>query len=178
MNTSTAISEMMRTACEVLNFGEPDEITILRPMKKRFVVGIDPGVNTGFALWDRLTTEIRMMHTWDFWKVIDWFRTGPISIDPNNYFVIIETPNAARTLYARKDDQSEGRGRERMASNVGSNRREAELLADGIERLGFEVRRVTPTRSKWTAADLKRKTGITQRTNEHVRDAIALVYGI
>jgi hypothetical protein len=34
MNTSAAISEMMRTACEVLNFGEPDEITILRPMKE------------------------------------------------------------------------------------------------------------------------------------------------
>ncbi len=84
--------------------------------------------------------------------------------------------NSKRPLYARVDSVEGFRQRERLAVNVGSNRREAVLLADGIELLGLAVKRITPTRIKWSADQLKRYTGIETRTSQHVRDAIALCW--
>lgn len=146
-------------------------------MKKRYAIGIDPGLETGFVTYDRETKLIIQADTLPFWRVYGWFEAFKDTTD--KYLVMIETPNSKRPIYARIDGNSDvGRVRENMSARIGANRREAELLAEGIERLGFEVKRVTPTRTKWTAKDLKQRTGITERTNQHVRDAIALVYGI
>lgn len=133
-------------------------------------IGIDPGVKTGVAIYFH-EESIWVLNTMSFWAIVDLVE----SYDPHLTGIAIETPNTKRVLYSRKDGDSEGRGRERMAANVGSNRREAALLAERFESLGYPVIRVTPTRTKWTAADLKRETGITERTNEHERDAVRIV---
>ena len=142
-------------------------------MKHRFVIGIDPGVSTGFAVYDRQLKRIDYMNTLTFWAVYDWF----IKYAEDDWLIYIESPPKTR-LYERQDKETGERRREKIAANVGSNSREAELLADGIERMGFEVKRVKPTRKKWTAQQLKIYTGIKIQTNQHVRDAIALVWGI
>lgn len=142
---------------------------------KDWIVGIDPGVHTGFAVYARKPIDYRWhLETLAFWGCFD--RLESISGDRGLIGVVIEVPNAKRVLYKRKDGESAGRGRERMAANVGSNRREAELLAERIEQLGYTVIRTAPTKSKWNAKELQRITGITERTNEHVRDAVRLVW--
>lgn len=143
-------------------------------MRKRYAIGIDPGVETGVAFYDRHERKIVSRSTSDFWNVIEEFET---SLMPHSHFAVIEVASG-HVIHDRVEKNATGFGRDRQAANVGSNRREAVLLAEGLERLGFEVRRVTPTRTKWTAKDLKQRTGITERTNQHVRDAIALVYGL
>jgi len=145
-------------------------------MKKRYAIGIDPGVNTGYAVYDRTAHQIIDKGTLDFWRVYHWIGNQENYAE---YVVYIETPNSQRPMYDSVDGNSDiGRIRENMSAKIGSNRREAALLADGIELLGFEVKRIRPTRTKWTAEQLKRNTRITERTNQHVRDAIALVWGI
>jgi predicted RNase H-like nuclease (RuvC/YqgF family) len=143
-------------------------------MKKRYVIGIDPGRNTGFAIYDRETRGISLMATLDFWAAYKHVST---QYEPAETIVVIEVPKHSR-LHEYQDGKTGDRLREKIAGDVGGIAREAELLADGIAAAGFEVRRVTPTRSKWTAKDIQQRTRITTRTNEHVRDAISLCYGL
>jgi hypothetical protein len=143
-------------------------------MKKRYVVGIDPGVNTGVAWYDREEKRVYDFGTSDFWKVYGDFANE--TAWRFEVVVIIETPMKTR-LYARQDVEQGQRRREKIAANAGGNSREAELLADGLEALGYEVIRQKPTRVKWDAEQLARFTGITKRTSQHARDAIALCYG-
>ncbi len=142
-------------------------------MKQPYVIGIDPGVNTGFAVYRRINREIISMRTLSFWSLYNEM----LLLAPGDYLVAIEVPKHSR-LHEYQDGKTGARLREKIAGNVGGIAREAELLADGIELLGFEVRRITPTRGKWSAKDLLQRTGIATRTNEHVRDAIALCYGV
>lgn len=138
---------------------------------KRYAIGIDPGVNTGYAVYDRQDKYILETATMDFWKVINQLK----GIQPSDAVVVVEIPG---TFTYQRNELDAGRGRDAKNKMQARIRREAELLAEGIEQMGFEVRRQTPTRSKWTAEQLARYTGITKRTNEHVRDAIALVWQI
>ena len=147
----------------------------MKESKKRYVVGIDPGVSTGVAWYDRHEKRVYDYGTSDFWKVHLDFAHGLEW--KSSVVVVIEAPKKTR-LYARQDAEQGHRRREKIAANAGGNAREAELLADGLESLGYEVRRVTPSRTKWDAEQLKRFTGIEKRTNQHVRDAIALCYGV
>lgn len=137
-------------------------------------IGVDAGKKTGIAVYsmELPDSEAWFLHTKSFWDAYDFIKGYPAA----STGIIIEVPNAKRHLYARKDGEGVGRGRERMAANVGSNRREAELLASRFESLGFPVVRVTPKGSKWSAKELERFTGITELTNEHVRDAVRLVF--
>lgn len=138
------------------------------------IVGIDPGVNTGVAIGSHEDPTLPIIfQTLDFWGVYD----KVAKYNPDHTGIVIEVANAKRVMYLRVDGNSDaGRVRENMAAKIGSNRREAELLASRFEAMGFPVVRVTPTRTKWDADELKRRTGITARTNEHVRDAIRLVW--
>lgn len=144
--------------------------------KAKFIIGIDPGIFTGVAVYNRDTKRIDFYKTMSFWECYEYAAGIRRSTVSANYQFIIETPNSKRPMYARKDDVTGANRRERVAANIGSNRREAVLLADGIELLGLSVKRVTPTKRKITAKDLERITGISARTSQHVRDAVALCW--
>lgn len=141
-------------------------------LKTRFFVGIDPGINTGYAVYDAHLKEIVKMETTTFWSVFDLIETHY----PFNTVIVIETPKKTR-LYARQDGLEGHRQREKVAANAGGNAREAELLADGLELSGYTVLRITPTRHKLDAKEFARITKITKQTNQHVRDAVMLVFG-
>lgn len=143
---------------------------------KDWIIGIDAGVHTGFAVFARKPIDYRWhFETLTFWGAYD--RLKSVSGDISQIGVVIEVPNSRRVMYMRVDGNSDaGRVRESMAARIGSNRREAELLAERIESLGYTVIRVTPTKTKWNAKELERHTGIKTRTNEHVRDAIRLAW--
>lgn len=136
------------------------------------IIGIDPGVETGVAIGSAEDPTIPIdFYTMDFWKAHD----RVVKFPPDHTGIVIEVPQG-HVIHRSEDNNTRGFGRDRQAANVGSNRREATLLADRFEALGFPVVRVRPIRKKWTAEELKLHTGITARTNQHVRDAIRLVW--
>lgn len=144
-------------------------------MKKRYAIGIDPGETTGVAVYDRKEKRIVQVFTSNFWET--YYMGKNIWLNFDEAVILIET--AKRTgIYARYHEKQQGALREKIAANVGSNAREADLLAAGLEKLGLDVRRVKPTAKKWDAKKLKMITGIAYRTNEHVRDAIQLCWGL
>lgn len=139
-------------------------------------IGIDPGKSTGFAIWDG--KKITRMGTTDFWGVVEVVKSCVDNGDEVE--VVLEDPSQNKPVFSRDlrgSRQQVAKKMQRIGQNVGMNKKEALLLAEYLQKEGIACRRVQPTKSKWSAKDLKTYTGITKRTNEHVRDAIRLVYG-
>jgi hypothetical protein len=147
--------------------------------KIKYVIGIDPGKNTGWAIYSRESKKIEEIKTLTFWDCYDEMKHWT----PEITLVVVECP-IKNALYARQEkiaDQGSMRRGNRMMANASANAHEASLLADGIERLGFEVRRVRPTRRNFKSAEddvayVQRITGFEGRTNPHTRDAIMLCW--
>lgn len=135
------------------------------------IIGIDAGKHTGVAVGSAEDPTLPIdFFTLDFWAAYDKIS----HYRPDHTGIVVEVPR--QFMYGRNEKFTGDKIRNKMSSDMGGNRREAELLAARFEALGYPVVRVTPTKTKWTAEQLKRYTGITQRTNEHVRDAIRLVW--
>ena len=133
-------------------------------------IGIDPGKKTGIALWDG--KKIKFMGSMPFWDAVQLLdRYAEVIPDA---IVYIENPMLNKPVFARGNKRVV---REMIAQRVGMNKRDAQLLIEYCKRLKLNVKQVKPSTSKWNAKELKTITGITDRTNEHVRDAIKLVYG-
>lgn len=136
--------------------------------RKPFIIGIDCGVNTGVAIKETGANTFIYLKSLDFWQAYDLIIQ---SYPPESCRVHIEFLSEKEGLYS--DRKVHGH---RMAANVGGVRRETALLIKGLERLGYEVLKIRPTRIKWSQEDFTRHTGDTRRTNEHVRDAAWCVY--
>jgi hypothetical protein len=139
---------------------------------KPFVIGIDPGVETGVAVWQAEIKRFIALETLDFWRTFTYLSTFP----KDSTKVVVENPALNNFSYARH--KQTGKDGLKIARNSGGNCREAELLIEGLKRDGYDVMEIKPTRRKWTAEQLKRYTGYEGRTNQHVRDAMALVHGL
>lgn len=135
--------------------------------KKRYRAAADPGVNTGFAIYDTLTKKFRLIETWTFCLVYEYLRDTKLKGQISS--VTVEVP---RTNHVWGDKA--------RRYNVGRNNREAELLAEMIERLGYKVIRQHPLGKikkvgNISAEKIFRKlTGWTGRTDKDNRDAAML----
>jgi hypothetical protein len=148
-----------------------------------YAIGIDPGVNTGFAVYDRKQRVLARCETGTFWSiydaVVDTYR-------PGDAVIIIECAKRI-PLYGGRYTEVEARdptarqklGRDKIASNIGANIREATLLAERFKSLGYDVRLTPPLKAaKWKSEEFQRITKFTGRTSNHARDAARLCYGL
>jgi len=153
---------------------------------KRFVVGIDPGVKTGIAIWDRESGSLVMVETMDFWGVmlplvcdIDNLSPGNVIRNTNTEFVV-EIAHYAPTFRERRGKASNVGTMDRMARNVGGVTREAQLIVSGLRACGYIVTEQKPLGKAKKAADdraqFERLTGWTKQTSQHARDAARLCF--
>ena len=136
----------------------------------KYTIGIDPGKDTGFAVYDRQAKIICQTKLTDFWGAVDLMQAYPVEAV---HKVIVELPRSKTVWH---DAKSKG-AIQRTSVNVGSGLREAELLVDYLKRQGYSVVTQHPYGKK-DAKQVKRITGYRGRTNEHTRDAIMLCYGV
>lgn len=136
---------------------------------ERFCIGVDPGKKTGVAIWDKKEKRIIGLTTTDFWGIIYTikYQTEPIT-------VVIENPNLNKPTF---DRGANAKANTRISQNVGSNKREAELIIDYCKRNSVPCIEVRPNKAKWSQKEFEQVTGLKTRTNEHVRDAARLVIG-
>lgn len=132
------------------------------------IYGIDPGTHTGYA-WIH-DGEIREVQTSDFWEV--YHHLYRYAKREDSVIVIEQGGLNSPTFY----QASNLRAQNKTSQRVGQANREAELLAAGLEKAGFQVVRVRPTKSKWDKATCQQITGYSGRTSEHARDALRLAY--
>ena len=135
-------------------------------------IGIDPGKDTGFAVFDLVTEKLIFISTMDFWTTYDTMTRLDKSVWPVKE-VIIEVPD---TKHVWQGSSGGIKAIQTTSVNVGSVLREATLLADGIELLGYKTTRVNP-RGKIAQPQFKKLTGWSgRRLNQHERDAAMMCY--
>lgn len=129
-------------------------------------IGIDPGKETGFAVYDHLEKRLIVLDTVDFWTAYSWtlyyWRRRTIRC------VVIEVPSNKHVFHKPGANAA---ANQRMGVHVGSVIREAELLAIGIELNGINVKRVEPVGKRDAAAFKEAFPEWTGRSNQHNRDA-------
>ena len=129
-------------------------------------IGLDPGTKTGLAVWDG--NKFPILETVSFWKAYRFIKNN---YNPSDTLVVIEK-SKTKKVWQRKGKQGVA---ETTAFNVGMSFREAELLIEGLESLGFKVLIIHP-QGKMDSEVFKRYTKYEGRTSEHARDAGMLVF--
>lgn len=170
-----------------------------------YYLGIDPGRTTGIALYNPVSKKLISLNSGDFWQSLQII--GDLSSQYKIDKVLVENPQLNKPVfmnqdqrvelkdaiidaesYARKDKEQFNAAFQRVesvykihtarAQRVGRNKEQTHLLLEWLDRKGFEVVEMRPHLPKMDSKQFNELTGWTGRTNEHVRDAARLVYGL
>jgi hypothetical protein len=134
----------------------------------KYAIGIDPGVNTGIAVWDRVGKVFTVVtstkiHTAMF-QVIQWQQLA----DSGGIIVRLEDARQRTWFGAAGKDQLQG---------AGSIKRDCTIWQDFLEEKGIPFELVPPRKNKTkvTQAYFLQVSGWREKTNNHARDAGMLV---
>ena len=136
------------------------------------VIGIDPGLNTGLAVWDtssRQFLEIRCSGIVDAMDYLDRLRA-----EKGIGLVVFEDARQ-RTWIPRERDLAQMKGR---AMGAGSVKRDCSIWEEWCKarQVQYIASRPKNGMTKLTDAYFRGITGYDRRTNEHGRDAAMLVF--
>ena len=159
----------------------PENVTkLIRADDLEVVIGIDPGVKTGVAVLLYREDKISFVRSTDF--------AGTVALcdeyDRDKTIVVVEDGGGISPVWHKAKTQ---KAQNKTSKHVGGNNRESDLVAQFVKRLGFMVFRRRPnqfkSKAKFSTAEqhiqwIARTTGFTGKTNEHNRDAIAMIYGV
>lgn len=136
-------------------------------------IGIDPGKNTGIAVWDTEAQAFVFLDTVQIHEALQLvFR-----FDVNNGPVKVYFEDARKRQYLpRERNASEYRGK---LMGAGSVKRDSVIWQDALTDWGIPFEMVPPKAgaTKWDADTFRRLTGYNGRTSNHARDAALLVWG-
>jgi predicted RNase H-like nuclease (RuvC/YqgF family) len=139
-----------------------------------YIIGIDCGVNTGFAVWMRPVKEFRIISSGTITAAMR--KIMLLKNDGIPIFVRFEDARL-RKIIPRMPNESRERGRREGAGSV---KRDAKVWEDWLQEEGIPYEAVAPkdNMTKLSAATFMRTTGWGESTNEHERDAAMLVFGL
>ena len=138
------------------------------------LIGIDPGVKTGFAVWDTTRRQLLRVETLTIIEalaaVIEY--RGNAGADP----VVFFEDARLRKWLPRERSNSEYRGK---LMGAGSVKRDCEIWETFCQRERITYHALPPRKglTKWTAESFAAVTGWKGRTSNHARDAAMLVFG-
>lgn len=137
-----------------------------------YIIGIDCGVRTGFAVWDSDKQQLIAARTYKIHQAIDTVK----DLRKRHDIKVIVEDARQRKWIPRERTFGELKGR---AQGAGSVKRDASIWEDLLEDYGIPYEMQPPKRglTKWTADEFKAVTGWRERTSEHARDAALLVIG-
>jgi len=146
--------------------------------RAQYVIGIDGGVNTGFAVYDRNSRKLVEIKTYSFWEAIEALESWMDDCGISGIEVWIEDVEAHSPTFYRGAKGSAVQNR--ISQSVGRNKRDCQLLKEWLERKGVVFYSIPPTKQSMTklnAETFKTYTGWNERTSQHGRDAAMLVFG-
>lgn len=131
------------------------------------LLGIDPGTTTGLAHWSVAERALTSVQSMSIHRAMDLVRELP----KEEVLVLFED--------ARLRNWFGAKGREAL-QGAGSIKRDCVIWEDFLtdHSIPFLARKPAAGATKWSAEAFQRVTGWKGRTNEHARDAAALVYGL
>lgn len=145
-----------------LTYYPPDDL-------KKVIVGIDPGVNTGFAIWHPDERIFYVIETLQIHQA--FFAILAIKSEvPEAVVQVIFEDARQRTWFGKTGSE--------VWKGAGSIIRDCKAWEDFLtdEQIPFIARKPASGGTKWDKDFFKRVTGWTGKTNEHSRDAACLVF--
>ena len=137
-------------------------------MTRTHIVGIDPGCDTGLAVWNASTKALTDVRTETIVSAMLYVQE--LHQDGLLNRVVFEDARL-RTWFGNK-------GREAL-QGAGSIKRDSQVWVEWLTYLGCPYKAVSPQAKgrKVDAVQFERLTGWTKRTSNHGRDAAMLVLG-
>lgn len=136
---------------------------------KKHLIGIDPGMNCGYALCnpDGKLFDVTTLKMWELLKVLEMLKFAL----KENLLIRIEDPNTWIPFKGKKHNASRLQG-------VGGVKQTYKHIIEFLEDNGFEYEntRIQGNYKKMTSSKFKQMTGWGKPTNEHGRDAAMLVW--
>lgn len=136
------------------------------------IIGIDPGVITGFAVWDDVARELKDVASLKIHEAMH----RVLELKPG--LVVFEDARQRNWFGGRDDKQSKyGAG---VREGAGSVKRDCSIWEDFLKdhNIRFIARAPAAKGTKWKADKFQALTGWKGRTSEHARDAAVLVFGM
>jgi hypothetical protein len=132
------------------------------------IVGIDPGVTTGFALWDKTTGRLEEVNSMGI--VAAMLRVQLMHNEGVLHSVVYEDARLRTGYFGKRADKKQ--------QGAGSIKRDCSVWAEWLSMLGCAYKAVSPKDKgpKLEAVPFAKLTGWQGRTNEHGRDAAMLVF--
>lgn len=136
-------------------------------------IGIDPGVHTGFAVWQG--GRFSELETFPLHRAFLRLLTIVDHVGPETVRVVFEDARQRKWI-PREASISEAKGR---AQGAGSVKRDCAIWEAVCKDYGISFDAVPPRQglTKLTPEAFARLTGVTERTSNHARDAAMLVFG-
>ena len=138
------------------------------------IVGIDPGVHTGVAVWD---TSSRQLLNVTCCGIVEAMAYLSEFHKERRINVVVVEDARQRKWIPRERDVKQFKGR---AMGAGSVKRDCSIWQEWCEfnRIEFNPRPPKNNITKLTSLQFQGITGYDGRTNNHGRDAAMLVFGI
>lgn len=138
--------------------------------RHQYFIGIDTGVNTGFAVWNKVTKQLTRVECLPIHQAMVMVS---LIVNPMERGIAL-----VRVEDARQRKVFGETGREKL-QGAGSIKRDAKIWEDFLKDLNVDFEMVAPknNKTKLNAGVFEKMTGWTKLTNEHSRDAAMLVYG-
>lgn len=142
-------------------------------------IGIDPGEDTGFAVWDSLTKSFLVVATLPIWRAMEevnrWNYACLLAEVPVAFRVIFEDARK-RTWFKPETSESEYRGK---LMGAGAAKRDSKIWEEFLtaKKIPFTAQGPQAGWTKWNKDYWYNITGYKGRTSEHARDAALLVFG-
>lgn len=136
------------------------------------VVGIDPGLHTGLAVWDTSARQFLEIRCSGIVSAMDYL--SDLSRDRGIGLVVFED-SRQRKWIPRERDLAQMKGR---AMGAGSVKRDCSIWEEWCDARNIQYIATRPKNgmTKLTDAYFRGITGYDRRTNEHGRDAAMLVF--
>jgi hypothetical protein len=140
-------------------------------MSKQYkvIIGIDPGVQTGFAMYSKVGKRLLQVETLSMLQAMQLVDQTKLLIG-EGFLVRVED--------ARKRNWFGRAGREKL-QGAGSIKRECQIWEDHLKEQNIDFELVAPKNNKTKLKDqpFRMITGWKKATSSHARDAAMLVYG-
>lgn len=135
----------------------------------KIAIGIDPGVKTGFAVWDMEEKKFLKIATISIVEAFSFI----LDYKLNDYEIVIRFEDARQRKWYGDNSEAKKQG-------AGSVKRDSAIWQEFCEYHEFEYLAVPPQRgaTKWFIGRFKKITGWYSQTSEHARDAAMLVFGM
>lgn len=142
----------------------------------RFYIGIDPGTNTGLAIWNSSRRQFERVGTFGIVtamvEIVEFVRYH--GIDRDDVEIVFEDARKRKWI-PREKSLSQFKGR---AMGAGSVKRDCSIWEEFCKYYGFRLSAAPPRAgmTKWEPEYWAKMTGWKGRTSNHARDAALLVF--